>query len=216
MVIAFLAVQNPVVALAQVNTMFNSNIKANAVSEAHIAENIKSIYQPQNPLNQEEIAKIKLIEYKNVLDAEQKAKEQKELAENASKIEKLNKAGLTGTFINEYIKASRNYNVPWEVIAAVHYVETRQSGDTHISSYAGAQGPMQFMPSTFRAYAKDGDNDGIARIGNVKDAVQTAANYMAANGAANGNVVGALYRYNHDYSYVYHVLSIAKSIGYSK
>ena len=72
---------------------------------------------------------------------------------------------------------------------------------------------MQFMPSTFNAMAVDGDGDGVARIGDVDDAIMTAAHYMASNGAASGQITNALYRYNHDYGYVYHVLGIAQSLG---
>jgi membrane-bound lytic murein transglycosylase B len=113
------------------------------------------------------------------------------------------------------VKAEAKYGVPWQVIAAVHYTEAGQRGDTTITSYAGAQGPMQFMPSTFRAYGVDGDGDGQALINDVHDAIFSGANYMAANGAARGQIVNALFRYNNDMGYVNHVLSVARSIGYT-
>lgn len=50
-------------------------------------------------------------------------------------------------------------------------------------SWAGAMGHMQFMPSTFRAYAVDGDGD--ARIDlwqSVPDAMNSAANYLSRAG----------------------------------
>lgn len=122
------------------------------------------------------------------------------------------RAGLTQI----YQEAGDMYMIPWQIIAAVHYVETRQSGDTTRTSYAGATGPMQFIPSTFVAYAVDGDGDGIASIYDVHDAIFSAANILAKNGGARGNIVGALYNYNHSYSYVSRVLSVAKSMGYKR
>jgi len=50
-------------------------------------------------------------------------------------------------------------------------------------SWAGAMGHMQFMPSTFRAYAVDGDGD--ARIDlwqSLPDAMNSAANYLQRAG----------------------------------
>jgi membrane-bound lytic murein transglycosylase B len=52
-----------------------------------------------------------------------------------------------------------------------------------VGSWAGAMGNMQFMPSTFRAYAVDGDGD--ARIDlwrSLPDAMNSAANYLARAG----------------------------------
>jgi len=120
-----------------------------------------------------------------------------------------------GGFDKVYVKAEKKYGVPRQILAAVHYVETGQSGDTTRASHAGAQGPMQFMPKTFAAYAQDGDGDGTKSINDVDDAIFTAAKHLAANGAASGNVSGALYRYNHSYRYVNRVLEVARSMGFS-
>lgn len=57
-------------------------------------------------------------------------------------------------------------------------------------SWAGAMGHMQFMPSTFRAYAVDGDGD--ARIDlwqSLPDAISSAANYLARAGWRAGEPV---------------------------
>ena len=58
--------------------------------------------------------------------------------------------------------------------------------DGHISlsrmkgSWAGAMGPFQFMPSSYRHYAVDADGDGRINIwGSVPDALASAANYLA-------------------------------------
>ena len=46
-------------------------------------------------------------------------------------------------------------------------------------SWAGAMGQVQFMPSTFQAYAVDGDGDGRKDLwGSLPDAFASAANYL--------------------------------------
>ncbi len=217
MLLAFMVVKTPVT-LAEAQAYAEPQIiEANAVSEAHITENIKNTITKDNSLTTEEKAAAQMAEYHKRIAEEAariKAEEEARLArENASRTSALEKAGLSSAFVNQYTQASAAYNVPWEVIAAVHYVETGQRGSTIVTSYAGAQGPMQFMPSTFTAYAVDGDGNGVTDINNVDDAIMTAAAYMAANGADRGDLVNALYRYNHDMGYVNHVLSIAHSIG---
>lgn len=50
-------------------------------------------------------------------------------------------------------------------------------------SWAGALGHMQFIPSTWLAYAIDGDNDGrIDLRGSIPDAFHSAANYLRKAG----------------------------------
>ena len=115
-------------------------------------------------------------------------------------------------YLDLYKSAASQYGIPWEILAAVHYVETGASGSTNRASYAGAQGPMQFMPGTWRAYGVDADGDGSADIGNVNDAVYGAANLLAAGGAAEGNVDAALFNYNHAQWYVDKVKDVASSI----
>ncbi len=52
-----------------------------------------------------------------------------------------------------------------------------------LGSYAGAMGLGQFMPSSYRAYAVDGDSDGIIDIWtNRTDAIHSVANYLARHG----------------------------------
>lgn len=111
-----------------------------------------------------------------------------------------------------YEKAQATYGVEPKLLAAVHFVESGYSGDTTVRSSAGAQGPMQFLASTFRSYAVDGDGDGVARVTDLEDSVMTAAHYLAANGAASGNVDHALYRYNHSKAYVATVKKIANDV----
>jgi len=41
----------------------------------------------------------------------------------------------------------------------------------------------------------------------------TAGRYLAANGARTGNYSGALYQYNHSYTYVSQVRALAARLG---
>ncbi len=94
-----------------------------------------------------------------------------------------------------YTEAQRRYGVPWQVLAAIHLVETG-TGRIVGTSSAGAQGPMQFMPATWDSYGMGGD------VWNTRDAVMAAANYLAANGADSGELDHALWHYNNDTRYV--------------
>lgn len=57
-------------------------------------------------------------------------------------------------------------------------------------SYAGAMGYGQFMPSSYRHYAVDFDNDGVADIwNNPVDAIGSVANYFSRHGWKAGQAV---------------------------
>src|SRR5690606_29549350 len=73
----------------------------------------------------------------------------------------------------------------WTVLAAIGQIESGHGRNNGPSS-AGALGPMQFMPATWKAYGVDGDGDGETDIWSAYDAVPSAANYLCANGAGRG------------------------------
>ncbi len=57
-------------------------------------------------------------------------------------------------------------------------------------SYAGAMGYGQFMPSSYRAYAVDFDDDGVIDIwNNPVDAIGSVANYLRRHGWRSGETV---------------------------
>lgn len=108
-------------------------------------------------------------------------------------------------------RAAATYGIDWKILEAVWQVESGKRYYTSTTSYAGAQGPMQFLPATWRAYQVDGNGDGYADIHNAEDAVYAAANYLAANGGAT-NIDRALLAYNHAQWYVDKVKNLADTI----
>ena len=103
-----------------------------------------------------------------------------------------------------YDRAERRFGVEWHVLAAVNFVETG-FGRLRNESTAGARGPMQFMPATWRAYGLGGD------IRDPRDAILGAANYLHANGAPR-SYRRALFHYNQSSHYVAAVLRYARRI----
>jgi hypothetical protein len=122
-------------------------------------------------------------------------------------------AGLDTAPAALYLSVQLQSGTPWQLLAAVHLAETHQSPSTNRTSPAGATGPMQFMPATFRAYGVDGNGDGTRNASNLEDAMASAGHYLASNGAAQGDYRTALYRYNHSWRYVNQVLATARKLG---
>jgi len=124
-------------------------------------------------------------------------------------------SGIPATYLALYQAAALTCpGLPWVVLAAIGQVESGHGADTNTSS-AGAEGPMQFLPSTFAAYAVDGDHDGVTDIRDPADAIYTAAAYLCANhaGRSADGLRGAIFRYNHADWYVDLVLTVAAKIA---
>ena len=92
-----------------------------------------------------------------------------------------------------YRSAGRRFSIRWQLLAAVNFVESA-FGRVRNTSGAGAQGPMQFLPATWRVYGLGGN------VHDPHDAIVGAANYLAANGARRDER-RALLRYNHSTLY---------------
>lgn len=112
-----------------------------------------------------------------------------------------------------YQEIGPRFGVPWQIIEAIHQVESGKSCHTSRRSYAGAVGPMQFLPSTWRHYQWDCTGDGKADITNAYDAICTGAHYIGT-GLTGYSLERSIYSYNRSWSYVNKVMIIAREIGY--
>jgi Transglycosylase SLT domain/Peptidase family M23 len=110
-----------------------------------------------------------------------------------------------------YQAAGIEYQVPWQVLAAINEIETDYGRNLSVSS-ANAVGWMQFLPSTWKEWGVDANGDGVADPYNPVDAIFTAARYLHAAGASK-NLSQAIFAYNHASWYVQSVLLRAKLIG---
>ncbi|WP_173105909.1 lytic transglycosylase domain-containing protein [Bacillus sp. KH172YL63] len=151
----------------------------------------------------------------------------------------IGKEEVPSEYIPIYKAAQKEYGVPWYLLAAHHRVETKFSSMKTLVSPVGAEGHMQFMPCTFvgwahpscnglgkgnipeeqktdpdvikkyGGYGVDANGDGKADPYQIEDAIFSAANYLARNGAADGNIEQAVFAYNHSEQYVEDVLYYA-------
>jgi hypothetical protein len=110
-----------------------------------------------------------------------------------------------------YQAAGTAYGIPWEVLAAINEVETDYGRDLSVSS-AGAEGWMQFLPSSWAQYGVDANGDGYEDPYNPADAIFAAARYLAAAGGAS-HIGAAIYSYNHSEAYVESVMLRAQLLG---
>ena len=105
--------------------------------------------------------------------------------------------------LTDYREAEATFGVPWYFLASINLIETRM-GRIRGDSSAGAQGPMQFIPSTWAAYGQ-GD------INSYRDSILAAGRYLRAAGAP-GDMAKAIYAYNHDARYVAAVTGYAEAM----
>jgi len=94
-----------------------------------------------------------------------------------------------------YKEAERTTGIGWQYLAAINFIETG-FGRIRGLSTAGAQGPMQFLPSTW-------NESGIGKgdINDPHDAIQAAARYLVRRGGP-ADMRKALFGYNNHNAYV--------------
>jgi murein DD-endopeptidase MepM/ murein hydrolase activator NlpD len=119
-------------------------------------------------------------------------------------------AGVPPVLIPIYQRASAAYGLGPQgaaVLAGINEVETAFGTNLNLSS-AGAEGWMQFLPSTWETYGVDANSDGVRDPFNPEDAIFAAASYLSAAGMP-ADTYGAIYAYNHADWYVAEVLANA-------
>ena len=105
----------------------------------------------------------------------------------------------------DYRRTEAETGVPWTVLAAINLVETRMGRIVGPSS-AGAQGPMQFLHSTWAEYGAGGD------IHDAGAAIAAAGRFLRANGGGH-DLAAAVYHYNRSPHYVRGVLAYAAAMA---
>ena len=123
---------------------------------------------------------------------------------------------MSAPYKTMYLAAAKTCpGLPAEVLMAIGQIESGH-GANDGPSYAGAIGPMQFMPATWVAYGVDGNHDGFADPFDPADAIPSTARLLCADGAGNPKtLMDAVELYNPgDPTYAVAVMEVAK--GYSK
>jgi peptidoglycan DL-endopeptidase CwlO len=137
------------------------------------------------------------------------------------------RATIPADYLRLYQQAGRTFGVPWVVLAGIGEVESNDGRSTlpgvHSGANAfGAAGPMQIgiggaagntwggsavhaVGQRVTGVATDGNGDGVASVYQPADAIAGAAKYLVAHGVQT-NVSGAIFAYNHLFSYVQSVL----------
>ncbi|MDR5899091.1 lytic murein transglycosylase [Halomonas vilamensis] len=90
-----------------------------------------------------------------------------------------------------------------ELLAALRIIDSGDiAADKMIGSWAGAMGHTQFIPSSYEAYAVDGDGDGRRDIwGSIADVMASTANYLAKAGWQPGQTWGTEVTLPDDFDY---------------
>ncbi len=99
-----------------------------------------------------------------------------------------------------YLIAEKNTGIQWEILAAINLVETGM-GRISGRSVANAQGPMQFLPTTWHEKGVGNGGD----INDPYDSIQAAARYLVKRGALK-DIRKGLWGYNNSNNYVDAVL----------
>jgi murein DD-endopeptidase MepM/ murein hydrolase activator NlpD len=104
--------------------------------------------------------------------------------------------GIPASYLRWYVAGGRVCpQVPWNVLAGLGEVESGHGASMGPSS-AGANGPMQFLPSTWRTWGRDANGDGRADPYSPADAISSAVHYLCFYAKRFGSIELALAAYN--------------------
>jgi len=125
---------------------------------------------------------------------------------------------IPANYLAWYMAAAQTCpGLPWSVLAGIGKVESNHGrsilpGVRSGANSAGAEGPMQFLPTTFAEFAVNADPANLLTPYDPADAIYTTARMLCADGARDGSQVGiqqAIFDYNHAGWYVTDVLTWA-------
>jgi membrane-bound lytic murein transglycosylase B len=120
---------------------------------------------------------------------------------------------IPGDYYDLYRSVPKCPGLDWSVLAAIGKIETNHGrsklpGVRSGANFAGAAGPMQFMPGTWagvrRRHPEIGPN-----VYDPRHAIPAAARLLCDNGA-NASIRNALFSYNHAWWYVDQVQTQAR------
>ena len=122
-------------------------------------------------------------------------------------------SGRPSTYLQLFRASAARYcpGLSWTVLAAIGQIESGDGSNMGPSS-AGALGPMQFLPSTWREWGITSFGEtGPPDIMDPFDAVPAAARLLCAAGAGSARgLYRAVFAYNHATWYVNEVLALAQ------
>jgi hypothetical protein len=120
--------------------------------------------------------------------------------------------GKPATYLQLFRESAARYcpGLSWTVLAAIGQIESGD-GANNGPSTAGAEGPMQFLPSTWQEWGITAFGEpGPPNVMDPYDAVPSAARYLCAAGAGTpAGLPRAILAYNHATWYVTEVLALA-------
>ena len=125
---------------------------------------------------------------------------------------------VPANYLTAYRAAGEERGIDWSILAAMGSIESDHGSggeeETCVSgpeNYTGelAQGPMQFLPSTWATVGVDGDGDGQQSACDYEDAIHGAANYLKQSGAP-GDYHRAITTYNRSEAYYREVMALAE------
>lgn len=134
--------------------------------------------------------------------------------------------GISAVALDAYYKAAQQSGINWTYIAGIGKIESGHgtTGGRHLDSngnveptpiygpvtaYGRAEGPMQFLSTTWAGDGRDGNGDGKKDAQNIYDAALTTGYYLR-NAGGPGDMYKAIYAYNHADWYVQEVMAAAK------